>query len=288
MLSQRRWIILLFPILGSCKKPTSLNRKIGCTDKTLCWDDHHHLCIPCDIRNNHQDNHHDDHHDDKVDDLHYDDKLEPPFSLGKKPNDQYEHPCDSDEHQNIDCFQNIQDGHNHTKDENSTKIKDPRCSKKFMCWNWHHHLCLPCLNDHKDNHQDDHQDNKHDKQHFNDQYQPIIGSGKKSNWPPKIGGRDSLPSARRSLKNRVFPYPTNKDWTEDKTVAQNRKMSADKLTKINRQKSAGDECEAKQGWCYLYLTGKCIACKEYVLEFAIALDKGMAANSGKQQILVCK
>ena len=103
MFSQRRWIILLlFPILGSCKKPstTSLNRKIGCTDKTLCWDDHHHLCIPCDIKNNHQDNHHDDHHDDKVDDLHYDDKLEPPFGLGKKQNDY-------NEHQNIDCFQNM-------------------------------------------------------------------------------------------------------------------------------------------------------------------------------------
>ena len=188
MFTQRRWIILLFPILGSCEKPstTSPNRAIGCTDKTLCWDDHHHLCLPCEIKNNHQDNHHEDHHD-----------------------------------------------------------------------------------------------TKHEKQHFI-QYQPIVGSGKKLNRPPKIGGRDSLPSAKRSPENRVFPYPTNKDWTEDKTVAQNRIMSEDKPTKINRQQSPGDECEAKKGWCYLYLTGKCIACKEYVLEFAIALDKRMATNSGKQ------
>ena len=147
------------------------------------------------------------------------------------------------------------------------------CTDKTLCFDFDQHLCLPCDQNNQDG------NNPTTK---SSPKEPKISSGKKSNWPPKIGGQDSLPSARRSFKNRVFPHPTNKDWTEDKTLAQNRKMSADKPTKINRQKSAGDECEAKQGWCYLYLTGKCIACKEYVLEFAIALDKQMAANSGKQ------
>ena len=56
----------------------------------------------------------------------------------------------------------------------------------------------------------------------------------------------------------------------------------DCLPKKNRT-SGQDKGDCKeQGMCYLYITGKCIACKEFVLEFAIALDMLMASKSGKQ------
>ena len=191
MITRRKWIIILFPFLGICKKPSTsnTNRAIGCTDKTLCFDFDQHLCLPCD--------------------------------------------------------QNNQDGNNPTT---KSSPKEPK-----------------------------------------------ISSGKKSNWPPKIGGRDSLPPARRSLKNRVFPYPTEKDWTEDKNVAHNRKKIVsqedkdydgclDCLPKKNRnsgQDMADGDCQ-EQGMCYLNITGKCIPCKDFVLEFAIALDMRLASKSGKQ------
>ena len=204
MITRSKWIIILFPFLGICKKPSTsnTNRAIGCTDRTLCFDFDQHLCLPCD--------------------------------------------------------QNNQDGNNPTT---KSSPKEPK-----------------------------------------------IGSGKKPNWPPKIGGRDSLPPARRSLKNRVFPYPTEKDWTEDKNVAHNRnkivsqedkdydgcldclpkknRMSVmkmmskeDKPEKLNRQESPRD-CEAKQGQggCYLFMHGKCLQCQEFQefmssFWFPVAIDR---------------
>ena len=214
MITRRKWIILLFPILGSCKKSSTsnINRAIGCTDKTLCWNDHHHLCLPCE--------------------------------------------------------QNNQDGNNPTT---KSSPKEPK-----------------------------------------------IGSGKKPNWPPKIGGRDSLPPARKSLKNRVFPYPTERDWTHDKNVAHKRnkivsqedkdydgcldclpkknRMSVmkmmskeDKPKKLNRQDSPKD-CQAKQGQegCYLFMHGKCIQCQEFQefmssFWFPVAIDRWRGDKNKKPQ-----
>ena len=45
---------------------------------------------------------------------------------------------------------------------------------------------------------------------------PLIGSGKELRWPPKIGGRDSLPPARASFKNRIGPAGI--DWSNPKDV----------------------------------------------------------------------
>ena len=50
----------------------------------------------------------------------------------------------------------------------------------------------------------------------NDNHEPSIGSGKELRWPPKIGGRDSLPPARSSFKKRVGPAGI--DWTNPKGV----------------------------------------------------------------------
>ena len=81
MITRGKWIILLLPILGSCKKPPTLNRAVGCTNTTLCWNHHHHLCLPCDY--DHQDVQDDgqDDQDDKTSSPH-----EPKIGSGKDIN----------------------------------------------------------------------------------------------------------------------------------------------------------------------------------------------------------
>ena len=76
-----------------------------------------------------------------------------------------------------------------------------------VCWDEKDKICLPLqLSDcHKSN-----------RVIQNDYHEPSIGSGKELRWPPKIGGRDSLPTARSSFKNRVGP--AGRDWTNPKDV----------------------------------------------------------------------
>ena len=56
-------------------------------------------------------------------------------------------------------------------------------------------------------------------------------SGKELQWPPKIGGRDSLPLARASFKNRVGPAGI--DWSNPKDVGV--KPSGQKPPKIKNR-----------------------------------------------------
>ena len=216
MITRSIRIILLFSILGSCKRSSTFNRAIGCTDKTLCWNQKEHLCLPCE--------------------------------------------------------QSSTDSSNDGSDDNSNSNSNLSSNSSEEGPN---------------------------RMIFD---QPFIGSGKEQRWPRKIGGRHSLPPARTSFKNRIGP--AGRDWTNDKDVGrnplrQNRKKDAkrlglalkdrndydgclDCLPKKNRT-SGQDKGDCKeQGMCYLYITGKCIACKEFVLEFAIALDMLMASKSGKQ------
>ena len=76
-----------------------------------------------------------------------------------------------------------------------------------VCWDEKHQICLPFeLSDcHKPN-----------RMMQNSNHEPFIGSGKEVRWPPKIGGRDSLPLARASFKNRVGPAGI--DWSNPKDV----------------------------------------------------------------------
>ena len=191
MITRGKWIILLLPILGRCKKPPTLNRAVGCTNTTLCWNHHHHLCLPCDY-----------------------------------------------DHQDADA---------------------------------------------------DHKDDKTALPH-----EPKIGSDKDVNWPPKIGGRHSLPPARNSLKNRIkdlvfLPTPTKEDWKEDKKVAHNRntivseeemgfdsqlnRMSVMRMMSGERVQGDGSpkECQDQRDWCSIYISGKCIECTSFwhVLQFKL-------------------
>ena len=76
-----------------------------------------------------------------------------------------------------------------------------------VCWDEKDQICLPLQLS------DCHKPNRMIK---NDHHEPSIGSGKELRWPPKIGGRDSLPPARSSFKNRVGPAGI--DWSNPKDV----------------------------------------------------------------------
>ena len=76
-----------------------------------------------------------------------------------------------------------------------------------VCWDEKDQICLPLQLS------DCHKPNRMIK---NDHHEPSIGSGKELRWPPKIGGRDSLPPARSSFKSRVGPAGI--DWTNPKDV----------------------------------------------------------------------
>ena len=150
----------------------------------------------------------------------------------------------------------------------STHNRAIGCTDKTLCWNQKEHLCLPCEQSSDDSSNDGSDDDSNSNSNSSDEgLNRIIGS---RSWPPKIGGRDSLPPARTSLKNRLRPMKGTKEYDG----------CLDCLPKKNRNSGQGD-CQ-EQGMCYLNITGKCIPCKDFVLEFAIALDMKMASKSGKQ------
>ena len=272
MITRGKWIILLLPILGSCKKPptsVSINRAVGCTNTTLCWNHHHHLCLPCDY----------DHQDADADADHQDDKTSPP----------HEPKIGSDK--DVNWPPKIEGRHSLPPARNSLKnrIKD-------LVF-----LPTPTKDDWKEDKKVAHKRNKIDPQNNRMSVMRMMSGEDKSKKVKGDGSPRDCQDRERKEKEGCFIYVTEKciqckefreflkgtyfptgidRWRGDpKNPHQINIKEANKRNKIVSLEEQDYDDEIKQsipfgcpatfhehehGWCFIFASEKCIPCVEFV------------------------